>query len=65
MTRILGRRFIENDTPTEVLFFYDLTTNEPASSKMETIQKLLQGYANELADRDVVVTETRVRFASK
>jgi predicted nuclease of predicted toxin-antitoxin system len=39
--------------------------DERASSKIETIQKLLQGYANELADRYVVVTETRVRFARK
>lgn len=39
--------------------------DERAGSKIETIQKLLQGYANELADRYVVVTETRVRFAGK
>jgi len=39
--------------------------DERANSKIETIQKLLQGYANELADCYVVVTETRVRFARK
>lgn len=36
---------------------------ERAGNKIETIQKLLLGYANELANRYVVVTETRVRFA--
>jgi predicted nuclease of predicted toxin-antitoxin system len=37
--------------------------DERARSKIETLQRLLQGYANQLADHYVVVTETRVRFA--
>ncbi len=39
--------------------------DERASNKIELLQKLLQGYASELIDRYVVVTENRVRFARK
>lgn len=38
--------------------------NDRAGNKVEMIRQLLQGYAHQLADRYVVVTETRVRFAS-
>lgn len=37
--------------------------DERAVNKIETLRHLLAGYADQLADRFVVVTETRVRFA--
>ena len=37
--------------------------DERASSKIETIRRLLEGYADQLAGRFVTVTETQVRFA--
>lgn len=37
--------------------------DERADNKVETIRRLLAEYAEQLADRFVVVTETRVRFA--
>ena len=36
--------------------------NERASKKIETIQQLLEGYSDQLANQFVVVTETQVRF---
>lgn len=37
--------------------------DERAASKIEVLRRLLEGYEDRLADRFVVVTETRVRFA--
>lgn len=37
--------------------------DERAISKIDTIRRLLEGYADQLPDRFVVVTETQVRFA--
>ena len=37
--------------------------DERAVNKVETLRRLLAEYAAQLADRFVVVTETRVRFA--
>lgn len=37
--------------------------NERAANKIEVLRRLLERYAERLADRFVVVTETRVRFA--
>ncbi len=37
--------------------------DERASSKIETLRKLLENYADRLANQFVVVAETRVRFA--
>jgi predicted nuclease of predicted toxin-antitoxin system len=37
--------------------------DERASNKIETLLRLLESYADRLADQFVVVTETRVRFA--
>jgi predicted nuclease of predicted toxin-antitoxin system len=37
--------------------------NEQASSKIATLQRLLAEHAADLADRFVVVTETRIRLA--
>jgi predicted nuclease of predicted toxin-antitoxin system len=37
--------------------------DERAVNKVETLRRLLAAYAEQLADRFVVVTETRVRFA--
>lgn len=36
--------------------------DERAASKTKAIEKLLKGYADQLADAFVVVTETQVRF---
>jgi hypothetical protein len=37
--------------------------DERAVNKVETLRRLLAEHADHLADRFVVVTETRVRFA--
>lgn len=37
--------------------------DERVASKIATLQKLLENYSDQLVDRFVVVTETRVRFA--
>lgn len=37
--------------------------NERAFVKIETLRRLLESYADQLAEQFVVVTETRVRFA--
>jgi predicted nuclease of predicted toxin-antitoxin system len=37
--------------------------DERAASKIDTLKRLLRDYADRLADRFVVVTETTVRFA--
>jgi predicted nuclease of predicted toxin-antitoxin system len=37
--------------------------DERAGNKIETLRRLLEGYADQLAGRFVTVTETRVRFA--
>lgn len=37
--------------------------NERAANKIEVLRRLLEGYADKLTDKFVVVTETRVRFA--
>jgi len=37
--------------------------DERAVSKVDAVQRLLAGYADRLANRFVVVTETTVRFA--
>ncbi len=37
--------------------------DERASNKIDTVRRLLEGYAERLADQFVSVTETQVRFA--
>lgn len=37
--------------------------DERSANKIEVLRRLLEGYADRLADRFVVVTDTRVRFA--
>jgi predicted nuclease of predicted toxin-antitoxin system len=37
--------------------------DERAANKIEVLRRLIEGYADKLADRFVVVTDTRVRFA--
>ena len=37
--------------------------DERTAKKIDTIRRLLEGHADRLADRFVVVTETQVRFA--
>jgi predicted nuclease of predicted toxin-antitoxin system len=39
--------------------------DERANNKIETLRRLLDGYADRLADHFIVVSETRVRFAKK
>ncbi|MDW7680252.1 MAG: DUF5615 family PIN-like protein [bacterium] len=39
--------------------------DERAVVKIETLRRLLEKYADQLTDRFVVVTETKVRFARK
>lgn len=39
--------------------------DERAPNKIELLRRLLEGYAERLADQFVVVTETQVRFARK
>jgi predicted nuclease of predicted toxin-antitoxin system len=39
--------------------------NERPACKVNAVQRLLQGFADRLADQFVVVTETRVRFARR
>jgi len=39
--------------------------DERAVVKVETVRRLLERYADQLADRFVVVTENKVRFAQK
>ncbi len=59
-----GEKIYREQHPHRGVVFLRLD-DERATSKIETIQKLLQGYVSELADRYVVVTETNVRFARK
>jgi predicted nuclease of predicted toxin-antitoxin system len=40
-------------------------TNDRTGNKITAIRRLLQDYADQLIDRYVVVTETKVRFAHK
>jgi predicted nuclease of predicted toxin-antitoxin system len=37
--------------------------NERAANKIASLQRLLEGYSNQLANRFVVFTESQVRFA--
>ena len=39
--------------------------DERAAVKIEVLRKLLRTYSDQLADQFVVVTETKIRFASK
>lgn len=39
--------------------------NQRAASKIDALRQLLEGYAEQLAGRFVVVTEQRVRFARR
>jgi predicted nuclease of predicted toxin-antitoxin system len=39
--------------------------DERASNKIETVRRLIGGYADRLSDCFVVVSETRVRFAKR
>ena len=39
--------------------------DERAAAKIETLRRLLEDYSDQLTDNYVVVTETRVRFASR
>ena len=60
-TRILGKVYRERHGHRGVILLR--LADERAVNKVETIRRLLSEYAEQLTDRFVVVTETRVRFA--
>lgn len=57
-----GEKVYRERRPHRGLIFLRLE-DERAANKIEVLQRLLGGYADRLADRFVVVTDTRVRFA--
>jgi predicted nuclease of predicted toxin-antitoxin system len=57
-----GKKVYRERCPHRGVVFLRLE-DERAASKIETLQRLLAGYADQLADHFVVVTETQVRFA--
>ncbi|HEV2860397.1 MAG TPA: DUF5615 family PIN-like protein [Pyrinomonadaceae bacterium] len=58
----LGEKVYRERRPHLGVIFMRLE-DERAANKIEVLRRLLEGYADRLADRFVVVTETRVRFA--
>ena len=56
-----GEKVYREHKPHHGIIFLRLQ-NERAASKIDAIEKLLDGYENQLADAFVVVTETQVRF---
>src|SRR5205085_237697 len=59
-----GEKVYREQRPHRGVIFLRLE-NERATNKIATIRQLLETYADQLPDRFVVVTETRVRFARK
>src|SRR5437763_6922861 len=57
-----GEKVYRERRPHRGVIFMRLA-DERVANKTEVLQRLLEGYADKLADRFVVVTETRVRFA--
>lgn len=62
--RDFGEKIFRNKRPHHGVIFLRLQ-DERAVSKINAIEKLLDGYKNQLADAFVVVTETHVRFGQK
>ena len=60
--KILVRRFFEASILITALFFLRLADNR-ANNKIKVLSKLLDTYSARIADKFVVVTESRVRFA--
>ena len=59
-----GEKVYREGRPHKGVVFLRLE-DERAIVKIETIRRLLERYADQLADRFVVVTETKARFARK
>ena len=57
-----GEKVYRERRPHRGVIFMRLA-DERVANKTEVLQRLLEGHADKLADRFVVVTETRVRFA--
>ena len=57
-----GEKVYRERRPHKGVIFMRLE-DERAVSKLATLRRLLEGYAGELPNRFVVVTETQVRFA--
>ena len=57
-----GEKVYRERRPHKGVIFLRLD-DERAASKIETLSKLLESYADRLPNQFVVVTETRVRFA--
>lgn len=57
-----GEKVFRERRPHRGVIFLRLE-DERAANKVETLRQLLESYSDHLADRFVVVTETRVRFA--
>lgn len=56
-----GEKVYREKLPHHGVIFFRLQ-DERAASKIDAMEKLLDGYADQLADALVVVTETQVRF---
>jgi len=57
-----GEKVYRDQRPHRGVIFLRLE-DERAVCKIDTLRRLLEGHADQLADRFVVVTETQVRFA--
>ena len=57
-----GMKVYRGQLPHRGVIFMRLE-DERAANKIEVLQRLLSAYSDRLADRFVVVTDTRVRFA--
>lgn len=57
-----GEKVFKEGHPHRGVVFLRLD-NERAANKIEVLRRLLEGHADLLADRFVVVTETQIRFA--
>lgn len=57
-----GNKVFRERRPHRGVIFLRLD-DERSANKIETLRRLLDGYADRLADRFVVVTEEQVRFA--
>jgi len=62
--RDFGEKVYREKQPHHGVVFLRLQ-DERAESKIDAIEKLLDGYENQLADALVVVTETYVRFGQR
>ncbi len=59
-----GEKVYRERRPHRGVIFMRLA-DERAANKIEVLRRLLEGYADRLANQFVVVTDTRVRFARR